>query len=289
MKRIAGKKLVFFLLFSLLAAFPQIVFAFPDEGRFVFDEAGLLTEAEKEQLEYMAQELGAERETEFLILTANDTEELDLSEYIGKFYDAQYGTVATNPAGTNAAILALDMENREVEVAVFYKAEEYLNAERRGYIIEQITPYLSEGDFYGAFSIYLQSVYEFMGTEPGESPETDPLLPDPVMIGQEEPSESIFFQWWFHVIVSLIVAGVAVALMAHHSGGRVTVHSATYLNQSTSRILNRSDNFIRKTVTKRKKPQNNSGGGGFGGGSIIGSGGGITKGGHSFSSTRGKF
>ncbi|MEM5594553.1 hypothetical protein AAHH67_27500 [Niallia circulans] len=50
----------------------------------------------------------------------------------------------------------------------------------------------------------------------------------------------------------------------------------TYMDNS--KIINRQDRFIRKTVTKQRKPQNNSGGGG-----------GITGGGHSHSGSRGKF
>ena len=76
--------------------------------------------------------------------------------------------------------------------------------------------------------------------------------------------------------------------MAYNSGGRVTVSEGTYRDFSSSRVVDRRDNYLRTSVTKTRKPSsdNNSSGGGFSGG---GSSGGTTSGGHSHSGSRGGF
>lgn len=262
MKRnLLNKVLLMLFALFILSPFSQ-VYATGDEGPLVYDYADLLTDVEKGQLEELAASLGAEEDIDFIILTTNDTEGKDIKDYVGDFYDDKY-----NLDAADAAILTLDMERRDVHVAGFYKGKKFIDDKRAGMIREKITPDLSAGNYYSAFSTFIEKAYEYMGVIPGVNP------------------ESIFLKWWFHIIISVVVAGGTVGLMAYNSGGRVTVNSATYLNQGTSRVLNRSDQYLRQTVTKRRKPQNNnSGGGGFGGG-----GGGITRGGHSFSGSRGKF
>lgn len=260
MKRnLLNKALLMLVVLLFLSPFSS-VYAAGEEGPLVYDYADLLTDVEKEKLEELAASLGAEYEIDFIILTTKDTEGKDIKPYMQDFYDEKY-----NLDAVDAAILTLDMEHRDVYVAGFYKGEKYIDDQRAGLIREKITPDLSAGNYYDAFSTYIEKAHEYMGVRPGVNP------------------ESIFLKWWFHIVISLVIAGGAVGLMAYNSGGRVTVNSATYLNQGTSKVLNRSDQYLRKTVTKRRKPQNNNSGGGFGGG------GGITRGGHSHSGSRGKF
>lgn len=257
-RNLLNKALLMFFVLLIFGPFSSL-YAAGEDGPFVYDYADLLTDVEKENLEELSVSLGSEYDIDFIILTTHDTEGKDIKDYMGDFYDEKY-----NLDAADAAILTLDMENREVDLAGFYKGEEYLDNKRLGLIREKITPDLSAGNYYHAFSTFIEKAHDYMGVMPGVNP------------------ESIFLKWWFHAIISLVLAGGAVGLMAYNSGGRVTVNSATYLNQGTSRILNRSDQYLRQTVTKRRKPQNNNRGGGGGGG-------GITGGGHSFSGSRGKF
>lgn len=278
MKKRTVKWFVFFLLLFLFAGFLHTVSAVSGSGRLIFDEAGLLTETEKEELEELASELGGDRETEFLIITADSMDGKDIDRFTSEFIDRHYKDQAS------VVVLALDMETRDVSVLAFNEAQRKFDNLKREFVLEEVIPYLSAGEFYKAFSKYLQTSYELMGIPPGEWEETGKASFPGSAAVPEEPSESIFTRWWFHVIVSLVVAGVTVGLMAYNSGGRVTVNAATYLNAGTSKVINQSDHYLRKTVTKRRKPQHKSGGpSGFGGG------GGMTSGGHTFSSTRGKF
>lgn len=232
-----------------------------DRNQYIYDEAQLLTAKEKANLQSQASQLGKKRNTAFIVVTVNGTDGKTLKRYVEDFYD-KYAPGYDQPHG-NTAILAIDMQKRNVYLAGFQKAEKYLDDSRLDQIREKITPDLSDGNYFQAFSAFLNTSDEYMNYKPGVNP------------------ENILFKWWFQLAAALVVAGVVVGLMAYRSGGRVTVNSQTYLNQQQSGVVNQYDNYLRKTVTMQKKPSNdtNSGSGG----------GGMTSGGFSHSGSGGKF
>lgn len=226
----------------------------------IYDEAGLLNPQEVERLGILANEYSANRETDMIVYTTNNPENTDVILLTQNFYDER--APGYDHAHGNAVILTLDMYNRDVYLAGFYKAEEYLDNGRLDKIRARITPRLSSGDYAEAFQIYLQTADRYMGYPPGMNP------------------DNILFNGWFQLIVSLAVGGGAVAIMAYRSGGRITVNGSTYEDSGTSGILQRRDQYLHTTTTKTPIPKNNSSGGG---------GGGTTGGGHSHSGSRGSF
>ncbi|WNS75409.1 TPM domain-containing protein [Bacillus sp. DTU_2020_1000418_1_SI_GHA_SEK_038] len=258
-----NKRGFFFLVAAFLLLLPWGVPAKADslnQKQYIYDFAKLLTEEEVSELESLASELGKERNTAFLVITANGTEGKDIVQYVEDFYDEQ-APGYDQPHG-NTAILTIDMQERDVYLAGFKKAEQYLDNGRLDRIRNKITPDLSEGQYSRAFSGFIYTAHHYMGYEPGVNP------------------ENLLFKWWFQLAAALLTAAIIVMIMGYRSGGRVTVHAGTYMDSAKSGVLNKYDNFVRKTVTKQKKPssKNSSGGGG-----------GISSGGHSHSGSRGKF
>lgn len=233
--------------------------------QYVYDFANLLAEDEIAQLEQLAEKYGAKRSTDFIILTTNGAEGKDIEQYMGDFYDEM--GLGYDKAHGNTAILTIDMKQRDVYLAGFYKAEQYLDSSRLDSIRHKITPDLSSGNYYDAFEGFIKISYKYMGIKPGIDP------------------DNILFNLWFQIAASIGLAAIVVTIMAYSSGGKVSIHAKTYEATDTSRILQRKDQYVRTTTTRRRKPKNNSGGGGKGGGF----GGGITGGGHSHSGSRGKF
>ncbi|WP_434060103.1 TPM domain-containing protein [Paenibacillus amylolyticus] len=228
----------------------------------IYDEANLLSEQEISELNLLANQYGAERQTDFVIYTTNNVENQDVMLLTEDFYDKQ-GLGYDKKFG-NAVILTMDMNNREVYLAGFYKAKEYLNDQRLDAIRNRITSELSSGDYKLAFEKYIELSYKYMGYEPGVNP------------------NNILFNGWFQLGVSVVLGGIVVGIMTYRSGGRVTVNRATYEDSSNSSVIDRQDRYIRTTVTKRKIEKNNNNGGGGGGG-------GTSRGGHSHSGSRGSF
>jgi len=257
-----------------------------DRSQYIYDFAHLLTDEEAAELQQIASEHGEVRETAFIVITLDEPNGKDIVQYVEDFYD-EHGPGYDQPHG-NTAILAIDMSERDVYLAGFKKAEQYLDDSRLDLIREELTPDLSDGLYFNAFSTFINSAYEYMGNDVGNDSYADygsvgsPQANDHYEFA-DQPSENPLFHWWFQSIAALIIAGVVVTIMAYGAGGRATVNAQTYMDRSRSKVVNRYDNFVRQTVTKRKKPSNNSnrisGGGG----------GGVTMGGHSHSGSRGKF
>lgn len=236
--------------------------------RRIYDFAGLLNGEEIEELESISEKYSAKRETDFIILTYSDPKGKDIVEYMQDFYDEE--ALGYDKPHGNAAILTVDMKNREVYLAGFYKGEKYLDDYRLDLIRDKITSDLSRGDYFNAFHTFIKTSYKYMGIRPGVNP------------------NNILFNLWFQIAASLGIAGIAVGIMALNSGGRITVNAATYQDSVNTRVIDRRDIHLRTTVTKRRKPSNNKSNSGGGSGGIR-SGGGVTKGGHSHSGSRGKF
>lgn len=265
----------------------------------IFDEAGLLNQEEIDELNELANQIGALRETDIIILTSDNPENIDARLMTENFYDEQ-APGYDKPHG-NAVILTLDMNNREVYLAGFYKAETYLDNDRLDEIRSQMTPDLANGDYKLAFQTYIEtagaylevlpevknsnSSYNSNYSPPVQTPmyATDQYVtPRP---GVNPEPDNLFLNTWFQLAVSIIIGVISVAVMAYRSGGRVTVNSSTYEEAHTSGILDSRDDYLHTTVTKQKierNTSNNSGGGSS-------SGGGMTSGGHSHSSSRGSF
>lgn len=259
---VRGKRLIVFLLLFILVYAP--LKAVGNKER-VYDYANLLSQEEIEGLESLAEKYSRKRETDFIIVTRERTNRKDIVEYTEDFYD-EMALGYDIPYG-NTAIMVIDMEMREVYLAGFYKGETYLDNYRLDLIREKISPDLSKGNYYKAFKDFLKLGYKYMGIKPGMDP------------------NSLIFSLGFQVLVSLGTAGLVVGFMLYNSGGRVDVRGDTYMDFSSSKVVNRWDRYIRTSVSKTRRPSQKSsssrGGGGRGGGT--------SSGGHSHSGSRGRF
>ncbi|WP_349774060.1 TPM domain-containing protein [Lederbergia lenta] len=231
----------------------------------IYDYANLLDQDEIENLEALAHKYGTKRETDFIILTTKDTDGKAVVRYMQDFYDDN--ALGYDKPHGNTAILTISMKNRDVNVSAFYKAKEYLDNDRVTLVREKITPNLSKGNYEQAFETFIKTSYKYMGIKPGIDP------------------DNLLFNIWFQLIASLVLAGLIVSVMVYNSGGKRTISEKTYRDSNSSKVLQRRDTYIRTSTSKRKKPSNNSS---SGGGRSSG-GGGVTRGGHSHSSSSGKF
>lgn len=254
----------FLLLLSLISS--KIVEATSSTKQRIYDFAGLLTSEEVNQLENLSEKYSRKRQTDFIILTTNDTKGKDIVPYMEDFYDEK--ALGYDKPHGNTAILTIDMKNRDVYLAGFYKGEEYLDDYRLDLVREKITPDLSQGNYYEAFYSFIKISYKYMGIRPGVNP------------------DNLFFNLLFQIAVSLGLAGIVVSIMAYSTGGKVTVSDGTYRDYNNSKVIDKRDRYLNTTVSKTKIASNNSTGGKSGG---TGGGGGVSRGGHSHSGSRGKF
>lgn len=252
---------VIILLSGAAGMLPSTASASAVAKNMIFDEAGLLTEAERQELNELANRYAAERQTDIIIYTTSNPDNEDVQKLMGDFYDEQgFGYDRTHG---NAVLFTQDTRNRDIYLAGFYKAEETLDSARLDRIRDRMIPYLSADDYAGAYREFIESSYRYMGIRPGVNPD-NPL-----------------FNIWVQLAGALVIGGVTVGIMVYRSGGRITVNGNTYQDRGTSGVLDREDRYIRTTVTRRKIEKKSSGGGGGGGG--------MTGGGHSHSGSRGSY
>ncbi|MBE0340267.1 TPM domain-containing protein [Paenibacillus sp. 28ISP30-2] len=263
MKRV-GAILAILVFFAAFLAVPMEVkgeAATTEWKSLIYDEAGLLNQTEYDELNTMANQYGAERETDIIIFTSSNPDNMDVMKMTQDFYD-DHGPGYDRSHG-NAVILTMDMRNREIYLAGFYKAERYLDDDRLDKIRDEISPYLTSGNYELAFQKYIFSAHRYLGIRPGVNP------------------DSIFYSIAFQLVVSLVLAGIIVGKMVSNSGGRVTVNRQTYEDAGNSGILEHRDQYLHTTTTKRKIEKSSSSSGS--------SGGGTTSGSHSHSGSRGSF
>jgi len=258
-----GLTAVLLLLVGYLISPAPFAAAAIENKKLIYDKANLLSEEDYIEVNKMANEYGAKRDTDIIIITTNNDQNLDVVVITENFYDNQ-APGYDKPHG-NAVILTMDMRNHDVYLAGFYKAERYLDDGRLDKIRNKITSDFSEGHYKQGFEKYIKTSYKYMGFEPNVNP------------------DNILFSIWFQLGGALVIGALVVGIMAARTGGRVTVNRHTYEDARTSGIVGKQDQYIRTTVTKQKI-EKSSGSSSSGGG-----GGGITGGGHSHSGSRGSF
>src|SRR5690606_4037687 len=107
-----------------LFSFILMIFIIPDRvsaavemKRLIYDEAELLSQEEYDKLNRLANEYGAKRETDIVILTSNNVENKDVVLIAEDFYDDH--ALGYDKAHGNAVILTMDMKNRDIYLAGF--------------------------------------------------------------------------------------------------------------------------------------------------------------------------
>jgi len=272
-------------IFSFLSLFviSPIIAAASETSQFqhIYDDAALLSSSELSDLEDMCVTYGEDADVNIFILTHEDASAVDAEIYIENFYDNNlYGTY------TDSVILLIDMANRDVMIEGFGTAETYIHSNRIYEILEDITPYLTDGDYVTAFEKYIKSVNSYMldTSDPNYSRDYTTPAQDGSDLNkyiESKEEKSILENGFIQLVIAAVIGAGTVGIMAYNSGGRMTAGSNTYIDPNHSGLIGRSDTYLRTTVTRVRKPENNNSGGGFQGG--------VSAGGHSHSSGRGKF
>lgn len=273
-------RISFFFLFIMLFTFSANLFftetamAAADIDH-VQDLADILTEEEEESLRQECISVGDLNEIDIFILTTDSVPE-NRKLYIEDFYDTHDDIL------TDAVLLLVNMdpEKRGVEIQGYGQCEFSLSDDRIDVILDNIVPYLSDGDYFNAFFSYIYEVDHYMSIEATSDyvhTEADNEYYDENY--NEEPlthTDYIIFNLFVSVIVGAVSVLIVIIVNAV-SRGSITTNRNTYMDTSNSRVLGHWDRYIRTTTTRTPKPKDN------GGGHSSHLGGGVSSGGHSHS------
>ncbi len=270
----------------------------PDRGDSVVDDAELLEYWEEQVLSTKIKNIIEQYSFDVVIHTAPTANGAIVRKYVDEFYTKNGYGYGENYDGM---VFALVMDSRDYCTNAYGLGIDIFNDNVINYLGDTVVDYLSDGDYYEAFSTYLDEVEQYLyeyengivddeyyemygdGYDGGLSVDSDTFVSDVIKIE-------------FGVLIfALLVAAFVVFVMKKQMNTAVAKHEANdYIKNGSFNISNSSDMFLYDTVTKRAKPQNNggssgssrpSGGGGFSGGSRTHT----SSSGRSYSSGGGKF
>jgi uncharacterized protein len=282
------------------------------------DNAGILSDSVESNLLQKLTDYAEKSNLDLVILTTNDlnTKVKDdddaITNYVKGYLEDYIDENIDNGTFTeDVAILYFDSAYRWLNIQGYGSAESILNDDRIETILDKISSYFREDDYYNAFLNFgknakyyatLQSTGNSSNSSQNGSNNTSPngshgnnynnghgqTSQNNYDDAQRQFVENVLYKTWFQLLAAIIIGVITVAIMASRSGGRVTTNNHTYLNEGNSGLVARRDDYISTSVTKVKRPEpnnttNTTSHGSFSGGGRSSGGGGVSSGGRSHS------
>ncbi len=227
------KKTIFILLFAFLLTLP-VSAAQPK----VFDGADLLSANQIEALEKQAQQISADYAIDVVIVTVNSTGGMDAQDYADDFYDLNGYGVGTRSSGI---LLLLVMDSREQVISTCGSVMDTLSRRDCDDLFSRCANDISNGDYYGGFQVYLNSLPYYLNGE-AES------LPATAKIG-------------ISLLIGAAVGGIVIFIMIHSMRtARPKRSAAEYVDRNSFRMHTHRDFYLYSNTTRTKIESNNSSG-----------------------------
>lgn len=246
-------KKIISVIFAIILIFGISVTALAEEQRFVFDEAGILTYDEIEELETKAKEITEAYGCEVYAITfpsLDGNEAWELNEMLYGELKEYYG------AGEDVVILMLAMEERQYDLMAHGYGNTAFTDYGKDVMAERFLDDFANDDWYGGFYDYMSTCDEFLAmARSGE----------PFDVGSEgDSSGAKFFGVVIAIIVSCVIALlICLVLSAQMKTARIATEAHDY--QKELNLTNQYDVFSHRDIQRRYNPpqeNNNSGGGG---------------------------
>lgn len=237
---------------SLLLGACVAIPAFAADAPYVYDEAGLFTESEAEEIAQKITDLTDRSGMACAVVTTDDAEGKSSQEYADDYYD----DLGIGPDPDYSGMLYLiDMDNRELTVSTSGDMIRYLTDERIDDILDAAYEYAAKGDYAGSALAALDTTETFIqaGIEDGQynyASETGQI--DPYQKKKSFPVIALIFG---------MIAGLATALITFFSvKGKYQLTGNTYhyplADKSTLDLTVSEDRLVNQFITHRRIPKN---------------------------------
>lgn len=216
------------------------------------DYAGLLSESERSALNERFEKISEKYECEVAVVTVNSLDGKSPRNYADDFYDYNgygWGT------GDDGVLLLIAMDTRDWYITTYgFGAVAFTDygIEVAG---EKIVPYMSNGDWYGAFTAFAdRAEYYFKLARDGE----------PYDVDTREPMKASTIVL-FSLVAGIIIGFISVTAMKNQLKSVTPNNSAReYIIKDSLKLSYENDRFLYRNVSRTARPKESSGSGGGG-------------------------
>lgn len=261
MKRLTKKA---FRGFFALLALTVLLCGFDSREQKVYDDAGLLSEEERGELQEMLVAAAYDTKQDLVIVTTADSGGKSAREYADDFYD-EHGFGYEGEYGSGALFL-IDMDNREYYISTAGSAIGLYSDVEIDDTLDALYDDMRDGNYGEACRDF---VLEARAAVLGDAELKDSYF-------DREEGRFVTVPEWkknlspSHLLAyfatALVISAVVVWIAARKRKTRMTVTGRTYMKDGSLDIRFKNDRYINTTVIRRQIPRNNGGSGRSGGG-----------------------
>ncbi len=249
-----NKKVFTFICVLLICSL--LSFTINAQSAAVIDDADVFTQEQEQSLTQRIEDIRTEYDFDVTLLTTNDTGLQSLEDYLDfhPMIDAQ----------RDGIIFGMDLNMREYFTIGRNYGQFVVSDVALSTIDDKVVPFLSDGDYYLAYDVYLDLTIDFLdAAESGESYSGPPI-----------ESTDLALAGIIGLIGGLIIAFSVTGVMIYRMNtARIKTHAADYVRQGSFTLSQNYDNFLYENTTRTARPKSNSNSGGRGGGGGSSSGG----------------
>lgn len=246
----------------------------------VIDDAGLFTTDEITQMESTISDIADTWQMDTLILTTDDTGGIAAREYGAEYFlDGNYGYGDQK----DGVVFVIDMGNRDAQMVTHGAAIDIFTDYYIESIWDEVSPHLSDGDYFEAMTLFLQDV-DFYCQEYQNYLANPETYVSEYQKEQENSSRNLFMI--AALVVSIIIAAVSIFVMrASHNNVKPFTDGQAYLKNNGVHMRINQDSFVSTHTTRTPIPKNDDdNSSSWGGGSST-----FSSGGSDFGGGGGKF
>lgn len=238
----------FFMMLILCLAFSITAFSKGEGAARLVDMADLLDESEEDKLLAKLNEISVRQQLDIVVVTTDTLGGKTPMEYADDFYDENdYGFGSER----DGILLLVSMEDRDWRISTTGYGITVFTDAGMDYLSKQFLPYLSDGDYVGAFQKFATECDDFITQAKAGQPYDTYNYP-------KEP-----FAFGYHMGISLLIGFVSALVItllmkSKMKSVRFQPAAAEYIKNGSMRVTESRDLFLYSHVDRRAKPKNDS-------------------------------
>ncbi len=254
------KKVLSIILALLMLSLPLCMSASAMSTTLLVDNAELLSSTENTEISKQLAEISEKYSCDVVIFTTEEGE----ADGDGDYAEELYGELSYKDSD-NACILLVDMGSRKWEYYGRGLAHKAVNEDGFNYLADKFEPLLSEGEYYDAFSAFIDGCDELFEMAENGKPYTEPF--------------SFCISFFVALAIGIVLAFIVTAVMKGQlKSVRSKADARDYVVDGSFKLTENRNIFLYRNVSRVVKPQSNN----SSSGRSFSSGAGASKGGGSF-------